>query len=64
MSDIFKTPWTKEQMVDADDPKWGIQVVMVPSDDPVVRVPSQFAKRKWPAPVESAPRPRFGKGGY
>jgi len=38
-----------------------VQPLMDPSQDRTVCVPDQFAKRKWPADVVSAPRPRFGK---
>ena len=44
-----------------EDPKGVVQPLMDPSQDRTVFVPDQFAKRKWPADVVSAPRPRFGK---
>lgn len=57
MTDIFKT---KDSAKESRDPKQFVASLMVPSDDPTVYVPDQFAKRKWPQDVVNVKRPRFG----
>lgn len=57
---VFKDKSTTEDVKAADDPQWAIATAQVPSDDPTVFVPSQFRKRKWPAPTENLKRPRYG----
>lgn len=64
MTNIFKQEWTKEDMVAADNAREFPAVVQDPHETPDEHVPSQYEKRKWPAPVVSVTRPRFGKGGY
>jgi hypothetical protein len=57
---IFKQKWTKEDMQNADDPRFAPAVMQVPSDAPYAVTPDMHSKDHWPQPVKNLKRPRFG----